>query len=443
MKIFGANRKRTSNLNPEHHAIVRGMMWISLFVFLGKLAGAAKEMVIAYRYGVSQEVDAYLYVFNLVTWPENIWFSILTFVLIPISARIRQDSPKELTRFRAELLGLTLVLGSTLSLIAWLGLPILLHSSWVGLSGAAANVAIDIMPSMIALIPLGILISLLSAWMLSAGRHVNTLLESMPAFSILVALLVLPHEGAEPLVWGTLAGFILHMISLAIPLAWKREIDIPRFTHRSPQWPLFWQSFGIMLIGQTLMSFIDIIDQFFAAQLNVGAIATLSYANRILALILGLGATAIVRTMLPIFSRIKSQEGTQLKRIAMFWARIMFLIGVISAMILWWLAPWIVKLLFERGAFTVQDTQNVTEILRYGLLQLPFCFSNRVLNSLFASVGKHKLIAISGSVNLFVKTGANFILVPLLGIKGIILATVLMYMVSFVILYRFARTSLK
>ena len=58
--------------------------------------------------------------------------------------------------------------------------------------------------------------------MMSSGRYVNNLLESVPALAILAALLILPSGGIEPLVWGTLAGFICHAASLASPLDKKR-----------------------------------------------------------------------------------------------------------------------------------------------------------------------------------------------------------------------------
>jgi peptidoglycan biosynthesis protein MviN/MurJ (putative lipid II flippase) len=443
MKAFAAIRKRVSNAHPDHHAIVRGMAWVALFVFLGKLASAAKEMVIAYRYGVSDEVDAYLFIFNLISWPVSVWFSILTIVLVPLAARIRQAASAELPRFRAELFAFALVLGCDLALIVWFGLPILLRSSWVGLSISTVSIATDIVPHMVALAPLGILVSLFSAWTMSSGRHANTLLEGVPAVAILVALLILPSDGVEPLVWGTLAGFICHVTSLAVPLAWKGEIETPRFTSHSPQWPPFWQGFGIMLAGQMLTSFNGIIDQFFAAHLDTGAIATISYANRILALILGLGATAVSRATLPVFSRIQSQQGEKLYDIAMFWVRLMIVFGVVTLIISWWLAPWIVKLLFERGAFTAWNTEAVTEVFRYGLTQIPFYFAGLALVSLLASHGKHNLIAITGSTNLLVKTGANYVLVPIMGINGIVLATGIMYMVSFVMLYWFASIVLK
>jgi len=421
---------RLRNAHPDHRAIARGMAWVTLFVLLGKLAGAAKEMTIAYRYGVSVEVDAYLFVFNLVNWPVSVWFSVLTVVLVPLAARIRQGAAAELPRFRAELLGLTLLLGIALALLAWLGLPLLLRSSWTGLPSTTVTIATNMAIALALLAPLGVLISLFSAWMLAAGRHANTLLESIPALVILVALLAFPGGRAEPLVWGTLAGFVLHLASLAVPLAWRSESEAPRFTHQSLQWSTFWQGFGIMLAGQMLMSFIGIIDQFFAAPLGTGAIATLSYANRILALMLGLGATAVGRATLPVFSQAQVQGGGPLHRVATYWVRLLFVVGVIAMIVGWWLTPWAVKLLFERGAFTARNTAAVTEILRYGLAQLPFYFAALVLVSYASSQCRYLLLFWSGVIGIVCKMIANTVLVSLFGIKGIALAWVIVYMLN-------------
>lgn len=427
MKAFSAFRARLRNAHPDHHAIARGMAWVALFVFLGKLAGAAKEMAIAYRYGVSEEVDAYLFVFNLVNWPVSVWFSVLTVVLVPLAARIRQGASAELPRFRSELLGLAILLGVFLALLVWLGLPLLLRAPWTGLPSTTVTIATNMVPGLALLAPLGVVISLFSAWMLAAGRHANTLLESVPALAILVALLTFPGGGAEPLVWSTVAGFVFHLASLAAPLTRRGEIEAPRFTHRSPQWTPFWQGFSIMLAGQALMSFIGIIDQFFAAHLGTGAIATLSYANRILALILGLGAMAIGRATLPVFSQAQARGGGQVHRVATHWARLLFVLGVAAIIIGWWLAPWAVKLLFERGAFTAQNTAVVTEVLRYGLAQLPFYFAALVLVSYASSQRRYILLFWSGVIGIVFKMIANAVLVSLFGIKGIALAWVVVY----------------
>lgn len=427
MKWLGAFRERLHHAHPDHHAIVRGMAWVALFVFVGKLAGAAKEMVVAYRYGVSEEVDAYLFVLNLVSWPVSIWFSVLMVVLVPLAARIRHEGAGALPRFRAELLGLALLLGLCLALIMGLGLWGLLQTSWAGLPPATLAMASEITPWMVGLVPIGVLISLFSAWTLAAGHHVNTLLEGAPALVLVVVILVWPMGGVEPLVWGTLAGFAFHLAALAWPLARHGEIDAPLWHRQSPQWPGFWRGFGVMLAGQTLMSFTGIIDQFFAAHLDAGSITTLSYANRILALVLGLGATAVGRATLPVFSKPRVVGDDQGRRVAMHWMRWLFMLGVVTLMIGWWLAPGAVKVLFERGAFTAQDTQAVTGVLRYGLVQVPFYFAGLVLVSLLTSQSKYKFITLIAAISLVVKSLSMMVFVPLMGVEGIALATSVMY----------------
>lgn len=443
MKWLDVIWERLRHAHPDHYTIARGMAWVSWFVFLGSIVRVAKEVAIASRYGVGVEVDAYLFVFNLVVWPVGIWFSVLTVVLVPLAARIWQDASVELPRFRAELLGLTLLLGVVLVLLVWLLLPVLLRSSWTGLPEATSIIATNMVPMLALLAPLGLLISLLSTWMLAAGWHANTLLESVPALAVLVTLLAFSGSGAEPLVWGTFAGFALHLVCLATPLVRRGELEGPRFTRQSPQWIPFWQGFGIMLGGQAFMGLTGIIDQFFAAHLGTGAIASLGYANRVLALIVGMGAMAVSRATLPVFSKAQAQGDEQVYRVAARWVRLLLVLGFATMAVSWGLAPWGIKLLFERGAFTSQDTAIVVELFRYGLPQLPFYFAGIVLVSLLASQGRHGAIAVVAGTNLLVKILAVQGLTAVFGIKGIALATSLMYATTLVLLGVVVKTAKK
>jgi putative peptidoglycan lipid II flippase len=432
MKIFKAIEARFLKADLGHQAIATGMASVVLFVFVGKLAGAAKEMVVAFRYGVSEEVDAYLFVFNLVSWPVSVWFSVLTVVLVPLAARLRHESKESIAIFRAELLGLTILIGAAFTVLFWLILPSLFRFSWLGLSSSTSLIAIKMVPELGGLIFFGFLASLFSAWMLSARRHANTLLEGVPSVAILSTLLIIPVGGIAPLVWGTLIGFALHLISLAIPLAKSREIEIPKFARNSRHWRVFWQGFGIMMVGQMLMSLVGIVDQFFASHLGTGAISSLSYANRLLALVLGLGATAISRATLPVFSQAQNQQGEDNHNLASYWMKALFIFGVVTIIIGWWLAPFGVKLLFQRGAFTANNTEVVTEIFRYGLLQLPFYFSGLVLVSHLSSQGKYKSIATIAASNLPIKVVLNFLLIPSFGMIGLMISTGLMLFSSMV-----------
>ena len=376
-------------------------------------------MAVAYRYGLGAEVDAYQFVSNLISWPVGIWCSVLTAVLVPLAGRMRQSDAAELPRFRAELLGLALLLSIASALLVWLGIGAMLHSGWSGLPANTARLAADALPGLVLLLPLGVLVALQSAWMLSAGRHVNTLFDSVPTLFIAAAVLVFADGGIAPLVWGTVVGAIFHLAALLVPMVRRREIETPSFSWSSPQWRWFWQGFGIMLAGQALMSLTVIVDQFFAVGMGTGAIATLGYANRILSLVLGLAAIAVSRATLPVFSDVRPDGAAHMHALALYWFRMMFVLGLGAMVAGYWLAPWAVKLLFERGAFSAADTGVVAGVLRYGLLQLPFYCAASVLVSYALSLRRHYLIFWSGVIGIVSKSLSNTLLAPHFGIEGL------------------------
>ncbi|MBU2572075.1 MAG: hypothetical protein KJ725_19020 [Gammaproteobacteria bacterium] len=421
--------------DSHHRRIAVGFFWVSFFVFVGKLAGAAKEMTIAWRYGISGTVDAYVFIYNLISWPVGVWFSVLTVVLVPLVARMRRDEGSDISRFCGELLGLTLLIGLLLGLLLYWGLPSLLQATWVGLADEVVAQALTMAGPLSFLLPMGLVISLFSAWMMACGHHRNTLMEALPALVILVAILLPPGTIPEPLVWGTVAGFALHLAGLAMPLKKMGELQAPSLIFTSPAWRGFWGSMGIMAIGHSLMSFTGIIDQFFAAQLGTGAIATLSYANRIMALVLGLGAMAISRATLPVFSDLVAGEASPTVRgIAIRWAGAMFVVGLMATIAVWLLAPWIVSLLFERGSFTTDDTYTVSNLLRFYILLLPFSFYGNVLVSFFAAQRHGINIFWGGIVAVLAKLIMNLLLVDIYQIYGLVYSAVFMYLSTSVFL---------
>lgn len=428
-------RRHLANPDSHHRRIANGFLWVSVFVLLGKLAGAAKEMAIAWRYGVSTTVDAYVFLFNLVNWPVSVWFSILTMVLVPLAARLRNDNSAELPRFRSELLAFTLLLGLGLGALFWMGLPLLLVKGWAGLTGPALAQALTMAGPLSLMLPLGLIVSLFSVWMMAGGRHRNTLLEAVPALVILLALLMPPDWLPEPLIWGTVAGIALQMLALGWPLRRAGEFNAPAFRYQSPAWQGFWGGIGILSAGQLLTSLTGIVDQFLAAGLPAGALSTLSYANRILALILGMGATAIGRATLPVFSQARASGGMDVNGLALKLALWMFLGGVAVAAVGVLLSPYLVRLLFERGAFTADNTRAVATVFNWSLIQVPFYFSALVLVSALGSGGHYALIALSGASNLLFKFLFALPLVKHFQLNGLVISTSAMYAVSLAILY--------
>jgi peptidoglycan biosynthesis protein MviN/MurJ (putative lipid II flippase) len=394
------------------------------------VARAAREMAVAFAYGVGRDVDAFLFVFNLVSWPAAVWFSVLTVVLVPLAAGIQHSTPHRLPQFRAELLGFTLIAGGALWLIASVGLPLLLRSGWTGLPADTAALATRLVPVLALLLPLGLAINLLAAWTMAGGRHLNTALEAVPSMVLFVAILTWPGHGLAPLVWGLVAGFVVHALALGTSLARRGELEAPRFEWTSEHWSPFRAGFGLMLGGQALSTVTTIVDQFFAAHIGTGAIATLAYANRIVAVVLGMGATAVARATLPVFSRVQIQQPEHVRRFATRWAALLFVAGLAAVALAWPLAPWAARVVFERGAFTAADTAAVSVVLRYALSQVPFYFAGQVFVALLVSQRRYGAVAAVGCANLVVKMAANAWTTPRLGVGGLALSTSIMFAVS-------------
>lgn len=417
------------NADLHHRRIFSGFIWVSLFVLVGKLAGAAKEMAVAWRYGVSSTVDAYVFIFNLVNWPIAVWFSVLTVVLVPLVARIKQEQPSSLPRFAAELLGFSLTIGLVLALACSVGMR-WMDANGSGLGPQAAIEAAHMVAPLSALLPLGLAISVVSAWTMALGQHRNTLLEAVPACVLLCFLLLPKGTLPQALVWGSVVGYALHAASLAWPLLRSGAIGKPVLSFSSPGWHYFWSGIGIMVAGQAFASFTAVVDQFFAASMEAGAVSVLSYANRLMALILGLGAMAISRATLPIFSELAGGTRKELHAMAGRWAFIMFGVGIIGLTLAWVLAPLGIKLLFERGAFGPKDTLEVVSAFRYLVCQVPFYFASLVLIAYFSATGNYKIIAASGVVNFAIKALLLYLLAHPYGLAGVCVSTVLMYVIS-------------
>src|SRR5690606_3542148 len=154
----------------------------------------------------------------------------------------------------------------------------------------------------------------------------------------------------------------------------------PRLGLSAEYWPDLVKAAGVMMVGQVAMSFVGPIDQYTAAHLGANANATLGYATRLLSLLLGLGAASVGRAALPVLADVQRRgDAERARKIALKWSVLMGLGGALVTAVGWWLAPCVVSLLFERGAFTAQDTLRVADVVRWGLLQLPFYFGVLVL----------------------------------------------------------------
>ena len=215
------------------------------------------------------------------------------------------------------------------------------------------------------------------------------------------------------------------------------------FTHFGvivQHWPALSRAFGIMLLAQVVMTSASTLDQFFAVRMGEGVLAGYSYAQRIMALVLGLTSVVVGRAMLPVFSSVSDLRTSFV--MAARWAWRFAGLGLLVALVLSWIAEWVVMLLFQRGAFTENDTREVAKILRILALQLPFYLFAIVLVQWLGAAGKAAWLLL-GAVAGFLAKLSGVLLWYDHGALALAASTALMYGVNALTIYGTARRGMR
>mgnify|MGYP000999982763 CR=1 FL=1 len=428
---FERFRLRLSRFHPDHFRIARAAFWVGLFTLSAKLIAAAKEMAMAWRYGLGPEVDAYNLALTWATWLPVVLAGIFAAVLVPALSRLNLHDSLQRHYFLQEINGLaalvSLVVTLLIGLFAFWGFP---YFAW-GLDQVTQDLAHQMLISLLPLVALTILIGLHVTLLQVGHDRAYPAAEGLPALAVVGFIFVLDGAEGLPLVAGVLIGTVAQYIWLMQRT--RRQYGRIGFAWRfhSPEWGPLWRFAILVGLGQLVMSFATPLDQLYAARLGPGALATLGYCNRMIAIVLTLGALIVSRATLPVFAEgVASGQFDRIGGMAAKLALVLLLLGAVAALALGWFAPWIVALLFENGRFSPEDTQQVAHLFRYALFQVPFSFALVVLASLLVSARLNALNLWASMLFIVLKVVGLTLLVDWLGLEGVVLSTGIAYALS-------------
>ncbi|MDR2342673.1 MAG: murein biosynthesis integral membrane protein MurJ [Campylobacteraceae bacterium] len=185
----------------------------------------------------------------------------------------------------------------------------------------------------------------------------------------------------------------------------------------------FYKNFFHSVLGGSTVQLSAFIDTWLASFLAAGSISYLYYANRIFQLPLALFAIALSVGIFPRITKLikKNDENEAIKLLTKGFWFLTFLLSI-SALGGILLSEPIIKILFERGSFNMQDTITCAKVLSMYLIGLiPFGLSRMFSLWLFAQQ-KQKEAAIISAISLGIGIVFSFILVYPFGVIGLALA---------------------
>lgn len=420
-----SNLRATFASDKHHGAIVRGFVVVAVFGVLAKLVGAGKELVLAWRFGTSEEIDAYLFIFNLYGVPVAIWVGALGGIFVPMLVRLRSTSPDQAVLLQSEMNGLAALTGLVVGLLTAAAAMLFVRSGLSGLTPIVAEKALLLSWILWPIIPALFLIQVGSSQLMASRLHVNTAYEGLPALALIIAVWSLYGSSGAALIVGTLAGVAAQLIATQLSV---RALGDPigyKFGFTSTAWRGLSNGFWLLVIAYVLQGASALFDQFLLARLGPGAISTYGYASRLMALLISLGGIAISRTILPVFSSMGQADQAAFRRATHIWVLVMFAAGALFFAVFAVFSRQIVGMVFEHGAFSEQDTANVSNLAWFLSQTIPFYFAMTVLTQAHLASGGHRIIITLSGLALVIKVGSGIPLVLAYGVNGLAIANVL------------------
>jgi putative peptidoglycan lipid II flippase len=425
-------------LDSVNKRIFRAALAVALATVVVKACTAAKDLAVAHSFGRSDTLDAFLFAFMLPAFALNLVVGAVSAALVPVLVETRQkDGAAAGQQLLSSVMLLTVAalvaVALLLALLAQMYLPWLGHSfspqkqlltreflyflaPWLVLSGLATFMA-----------------CVLNAIEKFA---VPALVPILTPSVVLVCIAVWTHASSGfALALGTLAGSFLEVALLYYLVKKYQILGAVRWHGFDQRVRAVVSQTGPMMAGCLLMGATPVVDQFMAAMLGSGNVSALSYGSKVPAALLAIGATALSTATLPYFSRMAAENDWQgcrhtLKR----YSALMLSVSIPITVVLIVFSRSLVRLLFQRGAFTSLDTGVVSQVQACYSLQIPAYVLCMLFVRFISSVRRNDLLMYASAINLVVDIVMNLVLMRVWGVAGIALSTSIVVVGSLIFL---------
>jgi len=356
----------SSNTTSEGSRLTRAAGVVGFFTFLSRILGLIRDMVLASFFGSGMSADAFFVAFRIPNLLRRLFAEgSLTIAFIPIFTEYLN------TRSRTEALEMARTVLTVLALLlAGLTVTGVLMSPWIvriqafGFGESGLKYELTVLLTRITF-PYIFLISLVAFFMgiLNSLRRFAAP-AAAPIFLnvgiIGAAYLLAPHL-SRPVVGVAVGVLIGGVLQVLLQLPWAIKAGLKLLPRWDPMHPAL-RRIGVLMLPAVVGSAVYQLNQFLgtllASFLPEGSISWLYYADRLVQFPLGIFAIAISTAALPSLSaHAAARDMGQFYQTLNHALRLVFFITLPSMAGLIVLGEPIIRVIFERGAFSVFSTK--------------------------------------------------------------------------------------
>ena len=397
---------------------------------ISRVVGLAREVVVAGAYGVSDDYSAFVSVSAVPTTIRQLFAdAAISAAFVPVLVGLLAAGDQgRARRVTGALLGfmLTVVGIAVLVLIAAAG-PIVRAvypelTTTPEAAAAAAEYLRIVAPTILVLALAGVVTGVLFAH----ERFVMPAVVSIVWNVVIIAFVTAWHSswGVPALAWGILAGTAVELVLLVWAMRAMGEPVRVNLHFGDAQFRRVLALMVPVSITLGILNLNFLIDMYFAQYVDGRAAAKIIFAFRLYTLPQGIFAVTIGTVLFPSLSRFAAQhDAAGFRQTLSTGVRQMVFVSL--PFVAWFtvLAAPIVRVVFERRAFSVADTAAVAPVLAAFAVGLVFANVNMMFNRGFQSMQRPWLPLYVGLANLGLNAVLDWVLLGPLGAPGIALAT--------------------
>jgi putative peptidoglycan lipid II flippase len=355
--------------------LIKSIFTNSSGILFSRILGFIRDLLTASILGANIYSDIFFVAFKLPNLFRRIFAEgAFTQVFIPAYAKTKHKirfSSAIFLQFTAFIMFLTLLVTLFSKLVT--------HMIAIGFDEQTADLAAPLVAINFYYLPLIFIVTFMAA-LLQYKHHFATTAFSTALLnlSLIAALLISKDLGKYEITYylsyGVLIGGVLQVLVHLLAMKRKNLLKIFTFKKISIKENKFYKNFASATVGGSTMHISAFLDTWLASFLVSGSISYLYYANRVFQLPLALFAIATSTALFPMIARaIKNKDEDKALQLMKKSAIILFGLLGIATLIGIVFNEFIVDLLFQRGAFTQEDSSNTALILTMYLIGLiPF-----------------------------------------------------------------------
>ena len=347
-------------------ALWRSTVIVSAMTMLSRVLGLVRDIVLLNVFGAGKDFDTFVVAFRIPNFFRRLFAEgAFSQAFIPVLTEYKTSrTHAEVQILISRVFGCLLTAMTLLTFVAMVAAPAIIYLYAPGFHSDTVkfDLAVDMFRLTIPYLLFMSLTAFASSILNSYGSFAS------PAFSpvlLNVAMIAgawwLTPYMAEPIMalgWAVVIAGVLQL-AIQIPELWKKKLLIPPkidFKHEGVERIL--KLMLPALFGVSVTQINLLLNTIWASFMQDGSVTWLYSAERMTELPLGLIGVAIGTVILPSLSaRHAEQDQAKFKGMIDWAAKIIMLVGIPASIALFMLSTPIIQALFQRGEFTLEDTQ--------------------------------------------------------------------------------------